>query len=180
MRSAGAGRGRGRASRAWQYRGCVDDAEKRQAIGSWLSGPRSAAEDMGVDFGYRGERLGLPETGPGSVASVGRRIAALVVDWLLCQLIAYGLFAGGDTRTLGLWTMGVFFVMSVLLVGTLGFTPGKRIMRIRVLTENGARLGPLATVTRTVLLCLLIPAVIFDRDTRGLHDRVARAVEVRF
>lgn len=135
---------------------------------------------MGVDFGYRGQRLGLPETGPGSVASVGRRIAALVIDWLLCQLIAYGLFAGGDTRTVGLWTMGVFFVMSVLLVGTLGFTPGKRLMRIRVLAENGARLGPLATVARTVLLCLLIPAVIFDRDTRGLHDRVARAVEVRF
>ncbi len=135
---------------------------------------------MGVDFGYRGQRLGLPETGPGSVASVGRRIAALVIDWLLCQLIAYGLFAAGDTRTVGLWTMGVFFVMSVLLVGTLGFTPGKRLMRIRVLAENGARLGPLATVARTVLLCLLIPAVIFDRDTRGLHDRVARAVEVRF
>ncbi|AUH43415.1 RDD family protein [Streptomyces sp. CMB-StM0423] len=158
----------------------MDDAEKRQAIGSWLSGPRSAAEDMGVDFGYRGQRLGMPETGPGSVAPVGRRIAALVVDWLLCQLIAYGLFAGGDSRSLGLWTMVVFFVMTVLLVGTLGFTPGKRIMRIRVVAESGARLGFVGTIVRSVLLCLLIPAVVFDRDTRGLHDRVARAVEVRF
>ncbi|WBB59800.1 RDD family protein [Streptomyces sp. WMMC500] len=158
----------------------MDDAEKRQAIGSWLSGPRSAAEDMGADFGYRGQRLGLPETGPGSVAPVGRRIAALVIDWLMCQLIAYGLFVGGDGRTLGLWTMGVFFVMSLLLVGTLGLTPGKRIMRIRVVAQNGARLGFGAVVARSVLLCLVIPAVMMDRDTRGLHERVARAVEVRF
>ncbi|WP_407564452.1 RDD family protein [Streptomyces sp. 184] len=158
----------------------MDNAEKRHAIGSWLSGPRSAAEDMGVDFGYRGERLGLPETGPGSVAPIGRRIGALVIDWLLCQLIAYGLIAGGDSRMVGLWTMVVFFVMTVLLVGTLGFTPGKRIMRIRVISETGARLGFFAALARSVLLCLLIPAVVFDRDTRGLHDRVARAVEVRF
>ncbi|MGW2634608.1 RDD family protein, partial [Streptomyces chattanoogensis] len=27
-------------------------------MGSWISGPRATAEDMGVDFGYRGERLG--------------------------------------------------------------------------------------------------------------------------
>ncbi|MGW7596026.1 RDD family protein, partial [Streptomyces rubiginosohelvolus] len=38
--------------------------DKRQAIGSWLSGPRAAAEEMGVDFGYRGQGLGLPESGP--------------------------------------------------------------------------------------------------------------------
>ncbi|GAA2126683.1 RDD family protein [Streptomyces synnematoformans] len=157
----------------------MDNAEKRQAIGSWLSGPRSAAEDMGVDFGYRGERLGLPETGPGSVAPVGRRIAALVIDWMLCQLIAYGLFADGESQSVALWTMAVFFVMTVLMVGTVGLTPGKRIVRIRVVSERGPRLGFLATVVRTVLLCLLIPAVVFDRDTRGLHDRVARAVEVR-
>lgn len=179
MPSDAPGRGRRGGPGAWQYLGYVDNAEKRQAIGSWLSGPRSAAEDMGVDFGYRGQRLGLPETGPGSVAPLGRRIAALVIDWMLCQLIAYGLFADGESRSVALWTMAVFLVMTVLLVGTLGLTPGKRIMRIRVISENGSRLGFLGTVVRSVLLCLLIPAVVFDRDTRGLHDRVARAVEVR-
>ena len=50
---------------------------------------------MGVDFGYRGERLGLPEEGPGSIARPGRRFAALFIDWALCMLIAYGLLAHG-------------------------------------------------------------------------------------
>jgi hypothetical protein len=32
---------------------------------------------------------------------------------------------------------------------------------------------------RTVLLCLAIPAFIWDRDQRGLHDRVAGTMLVR-
>ncbi|HMH35886.1 MAG TPA: hypothetical protein VK584_03030, partial [Streptosporangiaceae bacterium] len=40
---------------------------------------------------YPGQGLGLPERGPGSVASMPRRILALFIDWLLCMLIAYGL-----------------------------------------------------------------------------------------
>ncbi|MEU1165551.1 RDD family protein, partial [Streptomyces sp. NPDC005921] len=65
--------------------------DNRQAIGSWLSGPRAAMEEAGAEFGYRGEQLGLPEEGPGSIARPGRRLGALVVDWALCVLIAYGL-----------------------------------------------------------------------------------------
>jgi hypothetical protein len=34
-------------------------------------------------------------------------------------------------------------------------------------------------VFRTALLCIAIPALIWDRDGRGLHDRLARTVEVR-
>src|SRR5690348_16486936 len=40
---------------------------------------------------YPGQGLGLPERGPGSVASMPRRILALFIDWLLSMLIAYGL-----------------------------------------------------------------------------------------
>ena len=41
------------------------------------------------------------------------------------------------------------------------------------------RVNPLRALLRTVLLCLAIPALIWDRDGRGLHDRLARTVEVR-
>lgn len=148
-------------------------------MGSWLSGPRSAAEDMGVEFGYRGKRLGLPEDGPGSIAAFGRRFGALVVDWVVCMVIAYGLFAHGDRQAVGNWTLGIFFVLSLLTVGTVGSTPGKRIFRLRVLGENGTRLGFARVVLRSVLLCLAVPALIWDRDSRGLHDKLSRAVEVR-
>ncbi|MFJ4919357.1 RDD family protein [Streptomyces sp. NPDC088725] len=153
--------------------------DNRDAIGSWISGPRAAAEDMGVDFGYRGQRLGLPEEGPGSVARFGRRIGALCVDWALCVLIAYGLLARGDWQASGNWALGVLLVLSVLTVGTVGFTPGKRLFGLRVVAEDGGRIGTGRVLVRSVLLCLAIPALIWDRDGRGLHDRLARAVQVR-
>ncbi|MCX4991413.1 MULTISPECIES: RDD family protein [unclassified Streptomyces] len=153
--------------------------DNRQAIGSWLSGPRAAAEEAGVDFGYRGEQLGLPEHGPGSIARPGRRLGALAVDWGLCLLIAYGLLTDGYDQATGNWALLVFFVLGLLTVGTVGFTPGKRLFGLRVVPEGGGRLNPLRTLLRTVLLCVAVPALIWDRDGRGLHDRLARTIEVR-
>jgi uncharacterized RDD family membrane protein YckC len=148
-------------------------------MGSWLSGPRAAAEDLGVDFGYRGRRLGLPQEGPGSLAPVGRRMAAIAVDWGLCALIAYGLLAGRRLEEVSNWTLLVFVVMAVLTVGTLGMTPGKRLLGLRVIAVGGGRLTFPRAVLRTVLLALAIPALVWDRDTRGLHDRLTSAVQVR-
>ncbi|MFD9428939.1 MULTISPECIES: RDD family protein [unclassified Streptomyces] len=134
---------------------------------------------MGADFGYRGKRLGLPEEGPGAVAPLGRRFGALFIDWSLCMLIAYGLLARGDQQAAGNWALGVFLVLSVLTVGTIGSTPGKRILGLRVVAEGGGRLGSGRVILRSVLLLLVIPALVWDRDGRGLHDRLARAVQVR-
>ncbi|WP_426403429.1 RDD family protein [Streptomyces sp. R-07] len=153
--------------------------DNRQAIGSWLSGPRAAAEDAGVDFGYRGQQLGLPEEGPGSIARPGRRLGALAVDWALCILIAYGLITDGYNQATGNWALLILFVLSVLTVGTVGSTPGKRLFGLRVVSMNGGRLGLFRVAVRSLLVCLAIPALIWDRDGRGLHDRLAAAVQVR-
>lgn len=152
----------------------------RDAIGSWLSGPRAAAEDMGADFGHRGERLGLPAEGPRSVAPVGRRLGALFIDWGISALIAYGLFAGGDLRSANNWALAVFLVLSLLTVGTVGSTPGKRLLRLRVVAVEGlGRLALWRVAVRTALLGLAVPALVWDRDGRGLHDRLSGAVQVR-
>ncbi|MDL5201157.1 RDD family protein [Streptomyces sp. ALI-76-A] len=153
--------------------------DKREAIGSWLSGPRAAAEDAGVDFGYRGEQLGLPEEGPGSIARPGRRLGALAVDWAMSVLIASQLITQSYGQTTSNWALLVFFVMSVLTVGTIGVTPGKRLFSVRVVAVETGRVNPWRALLRTALLCLALPALIWDRDGRGLHDRLARTVEVR-
>ncbi|WP_330291591.1 RDD family protein [Streptomyces sp. NBC_00576] len=153
--------------------------DNRQALGSWLSGPRAAAEEAGVDFGYRGEQLGLPEEGPGSIARPGRRLGALAVDWGLCLLIAYGLLTDGYNQATGNWALLIFFVLGVVTVGTVGFTPGKRLFGLRVVALDTGRANPLRALFRTFLLCIAVPAMIWDRDGRGLHDRLARTVEVR-
>ena len=153
--------------------------DKRQTIGSWLSGPRAAAEEAGVDFGYRGQQLGLPEDGPGSIARPGRRLGALAVDWGISLLIAYGLITDGYGQATSNWALLLFFLMSVLTVGTVGYTPGKRLFGLRVVTLETGTVNPLRALLRTALLCVAIPALIWDRDGRGLHDRLARTVEVR-
>ncbi|GAB2740768.1 RDD family protein [Streptomyces bullii] len=136
-------------------------------------------EDAGADLGYRGQRLGLPEEGPGSIARPGRRLGALAVDWGLCLLIAYGLITHGYDQATSNWALLIFFLLSVLTVGTVGFTPGKRLFGLRVLALETGTVNPLRALLRSVLLCLAVPALIWDRDGRGLHDRLARTVEVR-
>ncbi|MGW7817907.1 RDD family protein [Streptomyces puniciscabiei] len=153
--------------------------DNRQALGSWLSGPRAAMEEAGADFGYRGEQLGLPEEGPNSIARPGRRLGALAVDWGLCLLIAYGLIADSYHDAAQVWAPVILFVLMVLTLGTVGFTPGKRLFGLRVVALDTGRVNPLRALLRTVLLFLAIPALIWDRDGRGLHDRLARTVEVR-
>ncbi|MEV7283587.1 RDD family protein [Streptomyces sp. NPDC093252] len=154
--------------------------DKRQAIGSWLSGPRAAMEEAGADFGHPGKQLGLPERGPGSIARPGRRLGALLLDWALCFLIAYSLITDGyQSQATSNWTLLIFFVLGALTVSTLGFTPGKRLFGLRVVALDTGTVRPVRALVRTVLLCLAVPALIWDRDGRGLHDRLARTVEVR-
>jgi uncharacterized RDD family membrane protein YckC len=136
-------------------------------------------EDAGADFGYRGEQLGLPEEGPNSIARPGRRIAALAVDWALCLLIAYGLITDNYNRAAQVWAPLILFALMVLTLGTVGLTPGKRLFGLRVVALNTGRVNPWRAVLRTVLLFLALPPLIWDRDGRGLHDRLAGTVEVR-
>jgi hypothetical protein len=160
--------------------GNKDAVGNREAVGSWLSGPRATAESMGADFGYRGERLGLPEAGPGSVAPLGRRFGAIFLDWGLSLLVAYGLLAGRDLGASGDWALVVFLLLSVATVGTVGCTPGKRLLGLRVVSADGlGRPALWRVVVRTALLGLAVPALIWDRDGRGLHDRAAGVVQVR-
>ena len=132
-----------------------------------------------MDFGYRGQQLGLPEDGPGSIARPGRRLGALAVDWALCMLIAYGLITDGYRQATGNWALLILLVLSVLTIGTIGSTPGKRLFGLRVVSVDGGRLGLVRVALRSLLVCLALPALIWDRDGRGLHDRFSGAVQVR-
>jgi len=141
----------------------------RKDLGSWLSGP----DTSGISK-YPGEGLGLPESGHGSIARAGRRILALCIDWGIALLISNFAFAGNPWANLA-----VFGVEQALLVGTLGYSIGHRIVGIHVTRLDGGPAGPLAGLVRSVLLCLVVPAVIFDPDQRGLHDRAMSTVLVR-
>jgi len=142
---------------------------------TWIGGVRAA----GADLGYPGERLGLPEHGKGAVAGSGRGSGALLVDWLICVwAIARGLF-GADPASASWIGLAAFAVENILLVGTVGATLGMRLFGVRVASVRPDRPYFLAIVIRTLLLCLAVPALIWDRDQRGIHDRVSGTVVLR-
>lgn len=143
---------------------------------TWLGGARSA----GVDLGEPGERLGLPGGGSGAVASYGRRLVGLFVDWGLSMLVASLLARsfGWDPSQRSMWTLVVFAIQAWILTALLGTTIGKRLCGIRVIRLDGRPVGLGWALARTLLLVLVVPALIWDRDYRGLHDRAANTVVV--
>lgn len=134
---------------------------------------------------YPGQGFGLPEYGRGSVAGWSRRLAALFIDWIACTLIAILFFyhpqAGHVADVFAqprLWTPAVFAVQDCLLTALTGFTLGKRLLGLRVARLDGRPVG-LRALPRTVLLMLVLPALMMDRDLRGLQDKAAGTVVVR-
>jgi uncharacterized RDD family membrane protein YckC len=151
--------------------------------GSWLSGSKAALEptegsDPNEPQQWRGERLGLPETGPTSVASLGSRAAAFLIDGVLSALVA-GLFTAPDLPQN--WSILSWFLITVVSVSFFGFTPGMGALGIRVARMDGAAMvGPIRAIPRTIMTGLIIPAVMLNADGRGLHDRVVGTIVLRF
>ncbi|MGL4174419.1 MAG: RDD family protein [Actinomycetota bacterium] len=139
----------------------------RQTMGSWLEGPGASTL---ADDDYPGRRLGFPEEGSGSMARFGRRCLAVLVDWMIALVIANGLLDGDPV--LGQWaTLGVFTVMQVAMISTLGGSIGHLVCGMRVVRLDGSPAGPARALGRSSLLALAIPALLWDRDQRGFHDR---------
>nr|WP_323742208.1 RDD family protein [Microbacterium sp. UFMG61] len=134
---------------------------------------------------YPGERLGMPEAGPGSIARPGRRIGALLIDYAAATIIATG-FLGFDQFALpseaGLTQfapLAVFALLQILFIPTAGGSPGHRILGMRVIRFSGGWVGVWRPIVRTLLIVVVIPAVIWDADQRGLHDKASGLVLIR-
>ena len=143
----------------------------RQDMGSWLDGgPRGESS-------YPGSRLGRPFAGPASIARFPARLVALLVDWGVSLVLA-SLFLSRWNGS-GLMTLAVFFVLTALMVGLFGRSPGHWLMGLQVQTVDGRPAGFGRAAVRTLLLCLVIPPLVADEDQRGLHDRAAGTLLVR-
>ena len=143
----------------------------RQDLGSWLEGGPSRTHQ------YPGERLGRPMDGPASVARFVPRFVGLCIDWLLAMVLANVFLAQWNQN--GLMNLAVLFALNVLMVGAVGRTMGHWLMGLQVQTMNGRPAGFGKAAIRSLLLCLVIPPVIYDQDQRGLHDRAVGTILVR-
>ena len=123
----------------------------------------------------------MPPSGPSSIARFGRRLAAITIDWLLCQLIAVFVLRAqlGQGGAGSFAPLAVFAVENLLLLPMMGATVGQRVLGIMIMTVDRRRVSVVQVALRTLLLCLAVPALIWDRDGRGLHDKAAATVLVR-
>jgi uncharacterized RDD family membrane protein YckC len=129
---------------------------------------------------YPGETLGVPKSGPGSLASMGRRLAALMIDWLIAYglaalAMAFGLFS---ERVLSTAVLVVWLLLGVVALRLFGFTPGQLALGLRVVALD-ERLGLGRVAVRGILVALVIPALFTDWDGRGIQDRLTNTAVVR-
>lgn len=125
---------------------------------------------------WPGKRLGLPESGGRSIGRFGRRVAAIAIDWAIAYLIVFA-FLRPDP--FGFKVLGLFAVIQVVFLLLINGSIGHVILGMRVVPARPGYLGVWRPIVRTILLCLVIPAVIFDKDQRGLHDRWVGTILVR-
>ena len=148
-----------------------------RASSSWLSGPEP------VESGdYPGQRLGLPRTGPGSLAGFGRRLGALTLDWLAAYGLAELARAVGlvDAAWLSTAVLVIWLVLGAVAVRLFGFTPGQFAAGLRVATVGaGGGVGTGRALGRGLLIALVVPALFTDADGRGLQDKATGTAVLR-
>jgi uncharacterized RDD family membrane protein YckC len=120
------------------------------------------------------------------LAGIGERVIALIVDNMLLGVIA-GIFGVRG----GLWAGGTM----ALIVGVAyhwffltrynGQTPGKMLLGIRVISQNGGKLSDLDAILRylgyylnSIILSLGWIWALFDAKHQGWHDKLARTYVV--
>lgn len=133
----------------------------------------SNAQNFSQEPRWAGEFLGLPEHGAASAASYARRFGALFIDWFIATGIAMLLVP--DNQWMVLVT---FLLMHFALLWLFGTTLGKRVFRIQVVQVGGATIKLYQAAIRALLLVLVLPVLVIDRDSRGLHDKLAGTVEI--
>ncbi len=142
-----------------------------------------------MEQAYKGERLGLPQYGEGSLAPLGVRFGALIVDWLLAYAVVGLVVTLGGPQLLGgdsfagvsSWAVPVVWgAAGAVCVWLFAQTPGQAIVGIgtaRIDAEE--RVGAGRAVVRVLFIFFLLPPLIQDEDGRGMHDRATGTALIR-
>ena len=141
---------------------------------TWLDGPTIPTPYDDTPAKWPGEKLGLPQTGPGALASVARRAGGVAIDWVICWIVAGFLHMFttylGDTATL---TLMLFVLLGIISVALFARTPGQALLGMGVarVDQRDQRVGFARAAARPLLTIFVLPAAMVDTDGRGMHDR---------
>jgi uncharacterized RDD family membrane protein YckC len=108
------------------------------------------------------------------MARFGRRLLGISIDWAIATAIGY-IFFDGDRFAIII----AFFAVQVTFLILFAGTPGHLALGMRVVPLKPVWIGIFRPIIRTILLSFVLPAVIWDTDERGFHDKLAGTVLVR-
>jgi uncharacterized RDD family membrane protein YckC len=104
----------------------------------------------------------------------------VLIDWLLCVAIAKGFLDGGQRWPEPFVAPAIFALQYLIFAGLGGATPGHRIMGLKIVRfSDGGMPTPLQALIRTGLLVLIITAITFDQNGRGINERLSNTVLVK-
>ena len=111
--------------------------------------------------------------------SLGRRLAAITLDWMACYAIVAALSGGlgqmGPRQSP--ITLALFFMEVWVLTSLIGASLGQKIFGMRVVRfSDGASVSPMQALIRTLFLVLVVTAVTYDENGRGIHERISKTV----
>jgi uncharacterized RDD family membrane protein YckC len=112
----------------------------------------------------------------------GRRMAALALDWLACYAIVAAVSGGINQMSpnSSLFVLVLFFAEVWILTALQGATLGHRLFGMKVVRfEDGGAISALKALIRTTLLVLVVTAVTYDENGRGIHERLSGSVLTR-
>ena len=111
--------------------------------------------------------------------SLGRRLAAITLDWLACYAIIAALSGGIGQMTpdRSPIILALFFGEVTILTALTGASLGQKIFGLRVVRfSDGGTITPLQALIRTFFLVLVVTAVTYDENGRGIHERISKTV----
>jgi hypothetical protein len=107
-------------------------------------------------------------------------LAAISIDWIASYAIAFAFFTSGgnyserivETRYL---TPLIFVAEYAVLIALTGSSFGHRLLRLKVVDFNHGGSPKVGQVLiRTGLMALVITAITYDEDGRGIHERFSQ------
>jgi hypothetical protein len=114
----------------------------------------------------------------------------LLIDWwmasLIITLVVRPVQAGSSDlqfiasmQQQSILTLALFVVLQIVAITIIGGSIGHRLLGCYVAPLTGGWVGLWRPVVRSLLLALVVPAIVWDSDQRGFHDKVAGTVLLR-
>lgn len=117
--------------------------------------------------------------------SQGRRVLGITIDWLAAYAITLGFFAGGGgflerSRGIGGIVLLVMALQYLILVSLGGSSFGHRLVGLKVVRfSDGGAVTPVQALIRTVMMVIIVTAITFDENGRGVNERLSNTVLVK-